>query len=40
VLADPPAAPAREKVVVRAPGGVVVEGLDVAGVAALLRALS
>jgi hypothetical protein len=40
VLADAPASSTREKVVVRGPGGIVVEGLDVAGVAALLQALS
>lgn len=41
VVADAAAVAAEvRKVVVKAPGGIVVEGLDIVGVAALVRALS
>jgi hypothetical protein len=40
VVADVQRVPIGSQAVVKLPGGVIVEGLDVAGVAALMRALS
>lgn len=40
VVPEAQARPSRSPIVVRAPGGIMIEGLDAAGVAALLRALS